>query len=115
MNTAILSGIDGVEVDTTTDAKASYAKFASAFRSALMQSYMVSQSGKGHMKLGLATVDQVFIPIMPCRVVDPRNLLGPILAGLTRNYQFYASSTSVDFGTSQGGRLALQEPYVQGR
>ncbi len=103
MDTAILSGIDEVEVDTATNAKASYAKFAGAFKSALMQSYMAGQSGKGHMKLGSTSFDQVFIPITPCRVVDSRNLLGPILAGFARNYQFYASSTSVDFGTTQGG------------
>ena len=103
MDTGILSGIDEVEVDTATNAKASYAKFAGAFKSALMQAYMAGQSGKGNMKLGSATGDQVFIPITPCRVVDSRNLLGPISAGFTRNYQFYASSSGVNFGTSQGG------------
>ena len=103
MDTAMLRGMDRVKADAASDARANYAQFESAFKGALMQSYAAGQRGKGDMKLGSATVDQVFIPITPCRVVDSRNLLGPILAGLARNYQFYASATGVDFGASQGG------------
>ncbi len=104
MDAATLGEIDAVVVDAATDPKLNYAKFAHAFKSALMQSYMAGGlSGKGNMKLGPTTTDQAFIPITPCRVVDSRNLLGPILAGFTRNYQFYASTTGFDFGATQGG------------
>jgi hypothetical protein len=103
MDSNILRGIDAVAVDSTAAPKVAYARFTDAFRSALMQAYMAKLSDKGSLKLGSATADQVFIPITPYRVVDSRNLLGPVVHGDTRNYQFYAASSSVDFGATQGG------------
>jgi hypothetical protein len=44
----------------------------------------------------------VFSPIVPCRIVDTRNVGGMIAAGTTRNFYFYASSASFDWST-QGG------------
>src|SRR4029453_9142960 len=85
MDASILQGVDAVRIDAAGGAKTSYARFTRAFRGARMQAYTAGQSGKGHMKLGSATTDQVFIPITPCRIVDSRNLLGPISAGFTRN------------------------------
>jgi hypothetical protein len=82
--------------------RASYERFAQAVRNAEMQSYLLGQSGKGPTKLGSTTTDQVFIPIVPCRIVDTRNVGGPISAGFTRNFNFYASSASFDWAT-QGG------------
>jgi len=95
-----LSGLDRAEVKSDIDAKANYAIFADAFRAALMVRHM--ESKKGNAKLGSPTTDQVFIPIVPCRVVDTRNVGGQIAAGFTRNYDFYASTAGFDFST-QGG------------
>ena len=103
MDVPVLSEIARVKSDLRGSAKADYAEFLSAFKSAVMQQYMTGQNGKGTLKLGSATTDQVFIAIAPCRIVDTRNLLGPIAAGLARNYHFYAASAAIDWGTSQGG------------
>jgi collagenase-like PrtC family protease len=46
MDAEAVQGIDAVKVDPAMEATANYAKFTSAFRSALMQSYMAGQSGK---------------------------------------------------------------------
>jgi hypothetical protein len=53
--------------------------------------------------LGSTTIDQVFTPITPCRIVDTRNVGGPISAGVTRNYYFYSVDSLYNFGTNQGG------------
>jgi hypothetical protein len=44
----------------------------------------------------------VFIPIVPCRIVDTRNNGGPISAGQTRNFNFYATAFA-DNWSNQGG------------
>jgi len=103
MDVAILGRIDGLKVDTAIDAKVGYAQFAGAFRSALMQSYMAGREGKGHMKLGSLMTDQVFIPITPCRVVDTRNVGGPIVAGTTRAFYFYTADLPQSAWSDQGG------------
>jgi hypothetical protein len=54
-------------------------------------------------KLGSTATDQVYIPIPPCRIVDTRIAGGPIAAGTTRNYVFYANSPNFDW-SSQGGQ-----------
>jgi hypothetical protein len=101
MNASILQGIDAVVVDPN-NAQASYAQFGQAVRNAVMQSYTLAQSGKAPLKLGSTTTDQVFIPIVPCRIVDTRNVGGPIAANATDNFYFWS-----DIGTfswsSQGG------------
>jgi hypothetical protein len=101
MDASVLQGIDAVRVDTA-DAKASYAEFAQAVRSAVMQSYQLALAGKSPVKLGSTSIDQVFIPIVPCRIVDTRNVGGPISAGAARNFNFYANAAGFDWA-SQGG------------
>ena len=53
--------------------------------------------------LGSVSIDQVFTPITPCRIVDTRNVGGVINAGTTRNFYFWSVNPSFDFGTNQGG------------
>jgi hypothetical protein len=53
--------------------------------------------------LGSTTIDQTFIPITPCRVVDTRNVGGAIGAFGTRNFFFYTVLGSWNWFTSQGG------------
>ena len=101
MNASILQGIDAVVVDPN-NAQASYAQFGQAVRNAVMQSYTLAQSGKGQSKLGSTTTDQVFIPIVPCRIVDTRNVGGPISAGTTVNYFFWSNNVTYTWGF-QGG------------
>ncbi|HEY3179969.1 MAG TPA: hypothetical protein VGL25_13915 [Casimicrobiaceae bacterium] len=52
--------------------------------------------------LGSVNIDQVYTPITPCRIVDTRNVGGPIVAGETRNFYFWSISSSYNFG-NQGG------------
>ena len=106
MDASVLDGINRVKLRGADDAKAIYAQFIQAVRSAEMQSYMLAQSGKGHIKLGSASTDQVFIPLAPCRIVDTRNAGGPIAAGTTRNFYFFAGSGSFDWFTQGGAGLA---------
>jgi hypothetical protein len=53
--------------------------------------------------LGDATVDQTFIPITPCRVVDTRNVGGPIGPFGTRNFFFFTTDGTLNWFTAQGG------------
>src|SRR5947207_8139140 len=101
LNAATLTGIDDV-MPYAESAKNSYTRFAEAVRSARFKSYMLAKSGKGHMKLGSPSDDQVFVPIVPRRIVDTRNVGGPIAAGTTRNFLFYATSAADDW-SAQGG------------
>jgi hypothetical protein len=102
MDTSALRSIDLLRLRTPTDAKAAYAQFTEAIRGAEMQLYQTTYAAKVPAKLGSTTTDQVFIPIVPCRIVDTRNVGGMIAAGTTRNFYFYASSASFDWST-QGG------------
>src|SRR5207244_5470386 len=101
MDAATLNGVDAVRPDAG-NAKANYANFAQAIRNAEFKSYMLAKAGKGHMKLASTTIDQTFVPIVPCRIVDTRNAGGPIVAGTTRNYLFYSTGAADDWG-GQGG------------
>ena len=97
-----LQSLDRMQVKSDVDPKANYARFSQAFRSALMMKYVDSQAEKGNAKLGSTTTDQIFIPIVPCRVVDTRNVGGPISFGAARNFNFYASTGSYNWA-NQGG------------
>ena len=101
MTAATLAGIDAVRPDAA-NAEANYTRFAEAMRSAEFKSYMLAKRGKGQMKLGSPTDDQVFVPIVPCRIVDTRLVGGPIAAGTTRNFLFYSTSSADDW-SAQGG------------
>ena len=101
MDVSVLQSVDRVEA-SANDAKRSYARFANAMRAAEMQSFQLAAFGKGHVKLASTTTDQVFVPIVPCRIVDTRIVGGPIAAGTTRNFLFYATSAADDWN-AQGG------------
>ena len=53
-------------------------------------------------KLGSATSDLVFVGFRPCRVVDTRNVGGPLSFGTVRNFYFYSDGTPGSW-SSQGG------------
>jgi hypothetical protein len=102
MDASVLDTVNRLKVRAPNDAKASYAQFTQAVRGAEMQSYLLARSGKGHMKLASTSTDQVFIPIVPCRIVDTRKVGGPISAGQTRNFYFYTDAFAYSWG-NQGG------------
>ena len=102
MSANSLRPLDGVQINASVDAKANYARFADAFRSALMTNYVDSPRRKGNAKLGSSTTDQIFIPIVPCRVVDTRNVGGPVVVGFPRNFNFYAATSTYNWA-NQGG------------
>ena len=57
-------------------------------------------------QIGSASLDLVFTPLAPCRIMDTRNpgaISGKILAGTTRTFNGNSSATNY---TSQGGLLA---------
>ncbi len=101
MDVSSLRDLAAVNADVG-DAKASYATFVQTFRNAIMQAHISGQAAKGQAKLGSLISDQVFIPIVPCRVVDTRNVGGAIPAGTARNFFFYSNSGSFSWAT-QGG------------
>jgi hypothetical protein len=95
------------EIDPGADAKGGQKDRAEAYKTfiaTLGADMHARNSEKPATKvLGSATIDQVFTPITPCRIVDTRNVGGPISAGVTRNYFFYSVSSTYNFGTNQGG------------
>jgi hypothetical protein len=114
MDASVLTRIDAVTADTS-NAKASYAQFAEAVRNAEMQSYIArstqsaqgtnmvpNTSNKAQIELASSTTDQIFIPIVPCRIVDTRNVGGPISAGVTDNFYFWSDIASYTWA-NQGG------------
>jgi hypothetical protein len=63
-----------------------------------------AQSGKASpQSLGDTTVDQTFIPITPCRIVDTRNVGGPITSFAARNFFYYTTDGTFNWFTNQGG------------
>ena len=60
-------------------------------------------AGVSPKALGSTSSDQVFTPITPCRVVDTRNLGGPIGPFATRNFFYFTSSASTNWTLIQGG------------
>ena len=102
LDASILRELVSIEELADADATTQYARFARAVRDAEMQAFTLSQSGKRPLKLGSANIDKVYIPVAPCRVVDTRNAGGPITAGETRNYLYYATSGTFTW-SNQGG------------
>src|SRR5262249_55123990 len=101
MDLSTLRDIEAVRADAAS-AKASYEAFAQAFRNAVMSAHLTPEITKGQSKLRSLTGDPVFVPITPCRVVDTRNVGGPINAGAARNFYYYTQGASGDW-SSQGG------------
>jgi hypothetical protein len=84
-------------------AEASYRQFTQTFVNAYANLVLNPRAeDKGRLKLGSTTIDQVFIPITPCRIVDTRNSGGPITATSARNFYFYATTNAFAW-SSQGG------------
>ena len=92
MSVQNLQTLDRLQVQSDASAATNLAQVAKVFRSVMLMAYMDGVAGKGNLKLGSTTTDQVFIPITPCRVVDTRNVGGPISFGAARNFNFYAST-----------------------
>ena len=103
MSVSALQAIDALNVSDANNAKADYAQFEQAVRNAILQTYMLGGYGKPQTKLGSSTNDQIFVPIVPCRVVDTRNVGGPILAGFARNFYFWTNNGGFSWA-SQGGQ-----------
>ena len=101
MEPSTLRGIAALAPDEL-DTDASCGGFSEAVRGAQMQTYAVAASGKGQAKLNSSTTDQVFIPIVPCRIVDTRNAGGPVQAGSPRNFYYFTPDPSFSWAT-QGG------------
>jgi len=57
----------------------------------------------GTLALGSTTMDYVFTPVTPCRIVDTRNAVGAFTAGQTREYYVYGPAVDI---TPQGGNAA---------
>jgi hypothetical protein len=92
--------------------RASYARFTQAFVNARFNMVREAQSGKGSLKLGSTTSDQVFIPITPCRVVDTRNVGGAIGGGTSRAFYFYTASNAFSWSTQGGAGFPAGTPAV---
>ena len=91
------------DLKPSQDPRASYARFEQVMRGAQVRAFEVARKGPAFApKFGSTTSDQVFVPIGPCRIVDTRNVGGPIAAGTTRNYLFYADGADYDW-SAQGG------------
>jgi hypothetical protein len=110
MSPRALHRLDALTVDAASDAKSMYARFMEAFVSAQMNTHLSVDRLKPTTKsLGSATVDQVFVPIPPCRVVDTRPSSGgsgPIGPGSSTGFYqtFYIYSADASWSwSSQGG------------
>ena len=58
---------------------------------------------KGIQALGDVGIDQTFVPITPCRVVDTRNVGGAYGGFATRNWYYFTVVGAWNWFTSQGG------------
>ena len=85
------------------NARESYRQFTQVFVNAYANAVMNPKpDAKGPAKLGSTTIDQVFIPIPPCRIVDTRNAGGPIAAGTARNFWYFSDTGTYNWAL-QGG------------
>jgi hypothetical protein len=62
--------------------------------------------------LNIASPMLVLTPLTPCRIVDTRNVGGPIVAGSSRRFYFYNDSSAFSWSTQggAGGTAALSCP-----
>jgi hypothetical protein len=56
---------------------------------------------EGTLALGSTTMDYVFTPVTPCRIVDTRNAVGMFAAGTSRAYYVYGT-TEKPLASGQG-------------
>jgi len=97
-----LAQLDAVKVDAADSAAENYARLSQAMRDITMQAYMLSKGGKSQLKLASTVNDQVFIPMSPCRIVDTRNVGGPIAAGTQRAFNWVRGVSTFSWA-EQGG------------
>ena len=91
------------DLKLSEDPRASYTRIEQVMRGAQVRAFEVARKAPAFaLKFGSTTSDQVFVPITPCRIVDTRSVGGPIAAGTTRNYLFYADKSDNDW-SAQGG------------
>ena len=67
----------------------------------------------GTKALGDTGDDLVYTPVMPCRIVDTRNVGGPFAGGETRNYHAYL--TSGTFATQAARRATAESQRTRRR
>src|SRR5205823_12372918 len=90
---------DALHPNAALDAKSDYARFEQMFVNARAN---IARTAKVATKLASATSDLVFVPIVPCRVVDTRNTGSPVAAGTTATFYFYADSNAFTFSSQAG-------------
>jgi hypothetical protein len=57
----------------------------------------------GTLALGSTTMDYVFTPVTPCRIVDTRNAVGMFAAGTSRAYYVYGTTVIANQGGNAAG------------
>jgi hypothetical protein len=102
MSVTELQRIDAVKAAAGSSAKANYKRFTQAFLDAQATRVMSASSDKTELKLASITTDQVFVPLVPCRIVDTRNVGGPIAASTQRLFYFYTDTGGYSW-SNQGG------------
>ena len=113
MDDSILEQLDRVNARAGGAVKARYARFVEGFRSAVMHTVMLAREGKGQLKLGLTDIDQVFIPITPCRIVDTRNVGGPIAASTQRAFVWVRGTSAFTWASPRGRAGPRARPRVR--
>jgi hypothetical protein len=98
-----LRRLDALKVGVASTPAADYKRFTQAFLNAQANKYMNSEAAKTNAKLGSATIDQVFVAINPCRIVDTRNVGGVISFGTQRDFYFYVNASSPTYSWTQQG------------
>jgi hypothetical protein len=58
---------------------------------------------EGTLALGSTTMDYVFTPVTPCRIVDTRNAVGMFAAGTSRAYYVYGTTVIANQGGNAAG------------
>jgi hypothetical protein len=101
-----LQTIDAIEAKSAGPNRTLMQLYQTALSTAVMdvgtQLAKQMQSAKA-AKLGSPTTDLVFVPFTPCRVVDTRNVGGPISAGTQRNFYYYNDGATPSSWSTQGG------------
>ena len=114
MTAASLAQIDAVKINASDGAAENYARLSQSMRDAAMQAYMLAKSGKSQLKLASTVIDQIFIPMTPCRIVDTRNVGGPIAAGTQRAFNWVRGVNTFSWSEQGGapGSGATACPYT---
>jgi hypothetical protein len=114
MTPANLAQIDAVKINATDSAAENYARLSQAMRDTTMQAYMLAKGGKSQLKLASTVIDQIFIPMTPCRIVDTRNVGGPIAASTQRAFNWVRGVNTFSWSEQGGapGSGATACPYT---